>query len=241
MNITHVHASLKHNAPAGPVAAWLGRLVRGNKAQILTCTEAQQHGILARVRGELGPGWTVLKRGEYLIAWDKQIGTGGVGHLWNVSNLAGLIGWRQMHVFAKVIKTTSGTRLRVCCFHAPSGVQDGDRWSTNTKQVKAHQHGFATLGRKVRRSYRTHREVQVPCGDFNKDQHRPVWMTWDEAQLGAVSCWRGRQPSTGTHGPRLIDAIHILGGTVTSAWLPAANASRPAAIDHKAIAATYRI
>jgi hypothetical protein len=162
--------------------------------------------------------WRVQARGEYLIGtrrsklsrWPAfpaaRLRT-VKGAEWSNGPHAGTRRYAVLFANHRVRKTVR--RLRLMVNHSPSDVQVGPKWRDLPDRVNPYQRGIHRWGRWIARTgRRAPRVVQVAGLDSNLEQHLEVWRDYLEEELGLRSVWHDQQPKAGTHGRRLIDAIH---------------------------------
>lgn len=240
------HGSGKWSADKHDVAHYVAHEIHSRGLDLFGCTEAQQRGIVRAVRAALGPGFGVAKRGEYLAVWRRATVRRLVrpARMWHLTAIPELVEWREFRVGVFWFRhRPTATPVRLMVGHAPSGVQAGSDFRTDSpRQVEASRCGFAAWGRKIRRlANRRPGVLQLAVMDSNLDQRNDHWRQWLTGQLGAPSVYAGRVPNRGSHDVRLIDTGHICGAgaRVTEAGVSAAE--RPPGYDHRAIWFTARI
>lgn len=247
-----VHASLRFDADTGSVTDYLRRVVRYERPDVLTCTEAQQRHIVRDLRRTLGKNWRVTRKGEYLICWRRDTLAGiptRPPRLWHLTHVAGFPEWRQLRVGVRWLRHRhTGKRVRVMVGHCPAGVEFGDGWrsgrvvpagerAVTARAVEASQRGLAAWGKRIHRRL-GRGVVQVAVMDSNLDQHRAAWRAYLTGALHAPSIWARDVPKRGSHGHRLIDTAHVAGATVSDPHV--CNVAKPTCLDHTAIAFRLR-
>lgn len=234
LEVRAAHVSGHWSARARTNARHIAGVVEDLELDEFRGTEMQWPGTLRAVRKAL-PGWAVSRRGEYLIGFrEAAFEPVAPMELRRLTSTPRIALWRQLWVAHRVaIHIASGRRYRAEVGHCPAGVESGDRWKPGPQAVTARD-GIAKWGR---RGWRWHavnpeRRTLVRSLDSNLDQRRGVWLVWLTATLGGASIWPGRMPDRGSHGFRLIDTAHVLGGDVEDAGVLA---DKPKRYDHKTI------
>lgn len=234
--LTVVHASLHHSAKPKVVGNYLATLATQHKADLITTTEAKGLGKVAAIRKALGVGWTVKRKGEYLIARrGAVVGWRGVPEVVRLTFVnRGLTKWRDLYVGSfPLTHRPTGTPLVLEVGHLAAGVESGDKYRTaakDAKAVKTHRRGLLQWSRRVKRLPSS--ATPILAFDSNLDQKRDGWVDHLERALGVPSIWSDRDPKRGTHGKRLIDTVHTTASVKTAFVSPI---QPPAPIDHRAV------
>lgn len=211
-HLVTVHASGRFDAPVADVVAYVVALVAHYKPDILTATEAEQHGVADALQAALGDKYAVEKAAEYLcIRKVATVASNGTPAHVRLTDTAGLRqDWRNLFIGAFPLRL--GTLpIMVTVGHCPSAVQAGDHYNGRVQLVTTSRTGFKAWGTWM--DARPRPELQLAAMDSNVDHHRRAWRLALQLWLGATSIWTRKRPKTGTHaGRRLIDAIYIRHG-----------------------------
>lgn len=211
------HWSGKYSGSVKVLARWLKRCARKYQLDIITTTESQQRGARIRVSARMGRKWGVKQRGEYLCIYRKAtfFAMPAVDPLLKTyTKIAGYAGWRNMRagVFTLRHKET-GRPFTWWVFHGPSGIQRGNSWSGEKKQVQIAKVGYPRLGAEMdRMADKKPHGVRIGVGDTNWHAGEPMGLNFIEDSLDAKAVFRpGSMPKQGTHrnSGRVIDNAFI--------------------------------
>ena len=249
------HASGKCGKPCLSTDKWasyLARYTKNDNLDLLTTTESVQHGLAGKLKKDLGSGFTVRQvpasssqpdknAHEYLfISRDSAMKPSSSSP--RARQLSSVVGgsnvWRNPFAAEQSYSVAgSDHTLHAFVLHAPSAVESGNNYGSNTVLDTASRQGFQNMGGWVT-SLDTGTSIDLVNMDSNVDWKRPAWRKrvlgyMSQPGAKATSTWDSQQPTIGTHaGGRLIDVGVVYHTSVSSASVRTDN-NDPS--DHKAI------
>lgn len=229
--------SLRHDVAPALLANYCARVVCAHQLSAFTTTESRSRRLVRKLRRQLPEGWRVVRRHEYLLAWDTRVW--GKRSRPKLRTLAGIVyarGRRFRMAELELRHRVAARRVRLQSAHAPASIGGGHTsWrSSSPRRVRAAQAGWARWGRhNARLARRRPDRVVVSHMDANLDQRSAHWRSYLADELGAPSVYAEHRPRAGTHGTRLIDTAHVAGARATDPVV--SKVDRPRGLDHAAL------